>query len=629
MRNRRSLLIVTALGEELSPLLQTFQAELVPPLSLDGPYRAYEARLTARHGGSLDLIFCSAYRKGAVAMNAILTWAMDRFEPRRVVLAGIAATVPASGVSLSDILIARHIVDSSESKLLPGDDIDRVRRMASPCDDELAIPLEAYAERVARDDVAIGIVISQPDVVKSAKARDRIALPVARFFDEMPIGIEMEGGALVKAVAARPALLRPSFILVKGAVDFANIRKDDSAREAAARKVAQFLRSFLEDGWLVDPPEAVADPALGWSALSRRPLDETSYGRDALRVELLRELESPRGAPIFWIEGLGGIGKTTLARQLADEAEAGARFVKSATYSFEQRAEKDGPSAAAPDGAEIVEAFISQLGLAGLSDLPSPTREQRFFEIARTKPFLLTIDNLETPSDAEFVRTLLQRVGADSESRWLVTSRAAAGQLWATARVVRLGELSRTHSIALMRDLLALQPAGRTKAFDPFLESLYDAVGGNPLALRLSVGLLSRFPPDIVVDILRRGADPSDEFYRYIYKTAWSSLSEDARKLLIALRLAPLDGIDWPRLEAISGLQLRALTAAVSQLCAFNLLNVTDAAGVTIYAIHRLTATFAEDVARSWQAEERDAIEKAMLRQGLFHTMDLLRAAIE
>lgn len=71
---------------------------------------------------------------------------------------------------------------------------------------------------------------------------------------------------------------------------------------------------------------------------------------------------------------------------------------------------------------------------------------------------------------------------------------------------------------------------------DEWLARVYDAVGGNPLALKLVAGQAVSLPLEHIVENLRaaRGA-PAEQLWCAIYQQSWGLISEDARQTLTAL----------------------------------------------------------------------------------------------
>src|SRR5690606_17980182 len=77
------------------------------------------------------------------------------------------------------------------------------------------------------------------------------------------------------------------------------------------------------------------------------------------------------------------------------------------------------------------------------------------------------------------------------------------------------------------------------------IQSIYNVVGGNPLALKLVVTLLNTLPlPQVLSELTRGSHQDVANMYRRIYKQAWQLLSHQARTLLQAMPLVSETGGD-------------------------------------------------------------------------------------
>jgi hypothetical protein len=615
---RPGLLVVTALPEELTPLLAVFGARPVPPAASGESERYYEAEVRVTGSRVLRVILASAYGKGVGNMTALVSAALQRWRPRHAILAGIAAAVPDGKSALGTVLAATTIVDATENKVKPASRSTRHR--SYECDVDLLTPLRCFAGDGPGARARFGIVICQPDVVKYAVYREELVKPVSVFFDERPIGLEMEGAGLAIGVRRRPAIDRPGFGLVKGAVDFASFRKNDAHRRAATAEVARLLFEFIELGWLgSDPqpprpesPEADGNP-------SPQPPPPALYGRDASIAELKDELVDPTGARIISIEGLGGIGKTALATRIISEAAA--RNLHSRIGRLTIASTEENPFRRAA----LVSTLAAQFGFHEVNELQGQAAEASLLARLSNEAHVVLVDNLELPADAAELGRLLASVDPAAATRWIVTSRPALPASIAGVRTLLLEELHREDAIALLRVSLKDQEFGAVAVDEEDLDAVYGVIGGNPQALKLSAGLLKRYPTSIVVALLTKGQDEADEFYRDIYGTSWGLLSDLARTTLVALRFLPEDGGDWERLRAVSGLETDELIRSIRELLDLNLVMVSRGGGTALYSLHRLTATFVGDVMKSWGEAERSEAVRSFRRRNIEHTRERMR----
>lgn len=323
------------------------------------------------------------------------------------------------------------------------------------------------------------------------------------------------------------------------------------------------------------------------------------------KTDLLQLLIDPGPPWILSIEGLGGMGKTALANALFRQPELLARFGALAWVSAKQGEffdmfHTDEMLPPALPATLLIDQLLRQL----LPDSPLPAspqeRETRLLGHLKQTPTLAVIDNLETVTDSETLLPLLRR--AANPGKFLLTSRHSLN-LQPDVFCHSLRELEQDdarHFIrreARQRGHLALADASTSD-----LDSIYQTVGGNPLALKLVVGQTTRLPlPQVLENLRQAQGDKVDKFYTFIYWQAWNLLDEASRQLLLMMPLAPPQGSGLEQLVAVSGLDAGALSQAIEQLAALSLLEVSGGLSECRYRIHRLTETFLLTEVAKWQ----------------------------
>lgn len=607
------LLILTALGEELTPLLKRFDARPVEPTPTDGGDRYFTADVPVGGSRTLRVVMASAYGKGVSRMTALTSKALLRWRPRHTILAGIAAAIPDGKTALGTTLVATTIVDASEQKIKPQGRTTRHRSFE--CDDDLLIPLRCFIDVDDAERSRFGLIICQPDVVKFSVFRDELVEPVRRFFDEEPIGLEMEGAGLAIAIRRYPAAERPSFVLVKGAVDFASFRKNDRHRDQAASVVADLLFGFISKGWLATDPQMGRVAEL--PAATASPLH--LVGRERWMSELLADLAEPAGARVISVEGLGGIGKTALATRVLAKAHDRQLFAATAIYTVSLSDDSEFSSQA------LVSGLAAQLSYHEVNQLSGDAAASELLQRLHGDPHLILVDNLERPEDVAELASMLDRVGSASRTRWIITSRTSVRAALPSTQALILDELARDDAVAVIEESLRRQRFHAVGIPKADLEAVFDVVGGNPQALKLSSGLLSRYPTQIALHLLVQGRNEADEFYKNIYEASWRLLSEGSRTTIIAMRALPQEGGDWERMLALSGKSPAELMQILRELLDLSLVTASRQGSALLYALHRLTATFVGEVMNSWDAGERDETLRAIRARNIAHTLQRMQ----
>lgn len=313
---------------------------------------------------------------------------------------------------------------------------------------------------------------------------------------------------------------------------------------------------------------------------------------------------------IVSIEGIGGIGKTTIAAEVARHLLwHDLSWQKVAWVTARQVASPlDDGADTLPESALTVEELLEQLYRQLVMDTPLPDSLQgdrlllTLESYLREHKTLVVIDNLETLVAVEGLLPTLHRLC--NPSKFLLTSRQnfyTAGEIYH----VQLDELDESAALALVRaEARANNLLEVVNAVDHELRPIYETVGGNPLALRLVVGQLHVFDLTHVLNDLKEARSQSAEnLYTFIFRRAWDHLDEVARMLLIAMLLTSDEGDTLDELlticaEELSGSELRV---GLRRLVMLNLVDNRGNLFERRYAIHNLTRSFLHRQVKIWQ----------------------------
>ncbi len=322
------------------------------------------------------------------------------------------------------------------------------------------------------------------------------------------------------------------------------------------------------------------------------------FGAGELLGELLTSLWAADAHWIVCLDGMGGLGKTALALEAARRLAQTDRFadiawvtVGSASFPL---AEPQPPDLPALTCGQVLDAIGGQLGDIDLSALPLPTKRARVHALLRARPYLVVLDDLGTGMDCGPLPNWLWAMA--NPTKFLLTSRH-----WLASEVglsvLPLAPLPEAEGLAFIRHEAHLRGLRDVvEADDGALRPILEVTGGNPLALKLVVGQLATLPLSRVLEPLRSAQPSADPFYRYLYHATWEMLSPPARRLLVRMARLPEASGAWEDLEAISGLPSTALRAALSELAAHSLLQVTGLED-KVYSLHPLTCHFVASLA--------------------------------
>lgn len=327
------------------------------------------------------------------------------------------------------------------------------------------------------------------------------------------------------------------------------------------------------------------------------------FGIESALQQLRTAVCAPDHAWIVSVEGIGGIGKTSLAQELVNQVEGSGEFGQVVWMSAKQeefRTESGIQPTELPalDAAQLVSDLLHQL-----SDGPQPGSAEEKEALLRQKlnagATLVVIDNLETVADYQALLPLLRTFS--NPSKFLITSRESLSQ-YQDVFCLSLGELSQPHAFELLRYEASTRGI-RTlaAATDDALAQITDVVGGHPLALNLVLGQLVFLPLTQVLESLRQATGQRvDELYTYIYWQAWQTLDDPSRQLF--LTLPTVTNGTYAQLAAISLLEPDELQAGLAQLIGLSLIQVAGDLLEPRYCLHRLTETFLMNEVLKWQS---------------------------
>jgi len=327
----------------------------------------------------------------------------------------------------------------------------------------------------------------------------------------------------------------------------------------------------------------------------------------APKIDQLLGLLARDDAPwLLSIEGIGGIGKTTLAIALVRQSAHTRRFADFAWVSAKPAIlDLGGAIRSVRQPAITVRALVTELltqlapeaasGLIGFPDRALAFLRTRL----RAAPHLIVIDNLETIVDLETLApTLLTLV---NPSKFVLTSRRRLVDE-SDIYLYPVPELSEHDALTLVRREAGLRNLPDiADATDADLLPIYAAVGGNPLALLLVVGLTHIHSLTVVLHNLREARGlPAENLYTYVYRQSWDALDELHRQVLLAMPLVSIRGESLEFVASICGLPMATTADALHRLNQLSLVNVSGDLHHRWYGIHSLTRTFLQEQVAGW-----------------------------
>ncbi len=328
-------------------------------------------------------------------------------------------------------------------------------------------------------------------------------------------------------------------------------------------------------------------------------------GRTRELDQLTAVLRDPERKPIVAVVGLGGIGKTTLAQEAVEQcwqeslfdhivwtSAKTERFIGEGTHKTEV-------SDFSFD--RLLDEIGRQCERRELPKLPPAEKQEAVKHLLLSERVLIVMDNLETVPDSDaFVDEVFQILG---HSKLLITSRHLVRH--ERAFTLDLSGLLEADGITFLREDSAergIEVVAQAERDD--LVEIYCVTGGAPLAMKLVVGQMSRWPLDRVLNNLKvaKFDGPTYDLYRFIYKHSWDLLDVDAKKVLVSMSVFDLaNGSPESALQQVSQVEPEVVQKALDQLIILSLVEVLGDLEARRYTLHALTHYFVmSDIVKKW-----------------------------
>jgi tetratricopeptide (TPR) repeat protein len=292
---------------------------------------------------------------------------------------------------------------------------------------------------------------------------------------------------------------------------------------------------------------------------------------------------------IISIDGIGGVGKTALALEIAHECLNASKGdnVQNRTATF-----KGFVWITSKDHVLILDGLLDEVAqtLNHIVVMKQQLKEKRnsIIQLLQNTPSLLILDNYETITDSTIYDFLLE---IPEPSKVLITTRIQ--KIGQTSAISLKGlpdldalELIRSHGKNL--DLEEI-----TRASDTMLMRLCKSTEGHPLATKWALGQIKQKGQSLSTT-LEFLENAHGNIFDQIFLNSWELLSQDARRVLRIMPIFTTDALKQS-IEVASRLFGQDFDIATGQLTEMSLVNSiqTQNTSNTRYSIHPLTRAFA------------------------------------
>jgi hypothetical protein len=308
------------------------------------------------------------------------------------------------------------------------------------------------------------------------------------------------------------------------------------------------------------------------------------------------------------IVGMGGSGKTSLAREVAELCLQRTTPTRTINEVLPKFAAVVWVSDKASSGTTTLDMLLNEI--AYTLDCPAyihlePYWKQREIDrLLRSHRVLLVIDNAEPIEDPDLLNWLTH---IPDPSKALMTTRVYRRTFYDHVSIIDLGRMSQTEG----RQFIALRSHALHLLMVPDMQTQDDLIavtGGNPRAIELFLGLAKRTGRS-VADLIQTFRDMSQtrpdpavndvslHLFDTLFAASWAHLSPAEQQIMLALALLP-DSVADPVLSSVVGLQDEIFSPAIQQLAALTLVE-TEQHHETAWSyqprqgLHPLTRQFA------------------------------------
>ena len=332
------------------------------------------------------------------------------------------------------------------------------------------------------------------------------------------------------------------------------------------------------------------------------------FGRKTEQEDVIRLLENEE-IPILNIYGLGGVGKTSLIREITKENKIFKSVIwqtaKKRSFDTDQGVKKLPSESATFENLcnKIASLFGEQIEYQSLKK--EHQKIELIERLLERHGTLLVIDNFETYDEeaAAFIRNLINIIEG-TPSKAVLTCRYEVE----TVASYKLEGLSLEETTDLLNHELVIE-GGKIILPREKIKEIYSATSGLPLAIKLIAARVKKIHVAALDEILARLStidfnNPTkvyQQFYRFIYQEIWKDLSKDAKKLLIKVAtFSTEEPISYKKLqlaffdnrENLSGKEISKFEQVFSENIKFALLESKNIDNEHRFFIHPLTKAF-------------------------------------
>lgn len=335
-------------------------------------------------------------------------------------------------------------------------------------------------------------------------------------------------------------------------------------------------------------------------------------GRET-KIKEIRDLLLHEKVHVLSIDGIGGVGKSALALEVAHHFKEN-KFFDSLIWVSAKRDKLTYKGIVNVENKfdNLEDLFNEILYVFSEEDFVKhgslETKERKVLELLKENHCLLIVDNLETIDD-ENLKSFLIDINFPIESKVLITSRKRLGQV---EYIVYLDIFTIEESNKYINSQLKFR-SYKGKCSEKLIKDIYEKTGGIPLAIKVIIPWImeGKIRDEFVGDI-----DKDTDILKFCFEKVYNEfLSNNSKKLFCVLSQAPTELSDTA-LKFVSGLSENAFNESLSSLINYSLVFKSKKGSETeqLFSMLPLTQEFGKRTAGYDFPNLKDKINKDYLR---------------
>ncbi|MBV6472199.1 MAG: hypothetical protein JPMHGGIA_00454 [Saprospiraceae bacterium] len=319
---------------------------------------------------------------------------------------------------------------------------------------------------------------------------------------------------------------------------------------------------------------------------------------------------------VVLLRSLGGMGKTSLAREIASqcistEPEYASLPVKFDTAIWVSDANNPGTT----NLTVVLDAIAQTLDYNEIVKLAIHDKTVAVNKLLSKHKILLIIDNFETITD----HYLLDWVTSLPEpSKCIITTREYHRAFRQNTRDIELGGMTPDEARSLiqnkMSDLGISNKKNKIEDFDPLVRTCE----GNPKAIEMALGII-KHRGKTQQEAIEELTSIKGDFFKDLFRRAWDLLDADGKNILMIMSMFP-NGTKPKPIQEVLEIGEHNFETAISKLIDLSLINIKEEGinSIPFYYLHPLVYSFS-----SQKLKENSSLETTCRNRWLDYYLKL------